>query len=239
MTIEHAGLPLIPDTDEICRYLGYRGNDPGPDIKDRIASVTDELNKGITPGFVYSCWPLYTDAGSAAGVPVIRFGPVTVQSDDLYKNLTGCSRIIVFAATLGPYPDRLQQRTAIKSMRDAVIVQACAAAMIESLCNQKNEELRQRQERDGWLLKPRFSPGYGDLPLSIQKDLLSLLDAPRNIGLTLTDSLMMVPTKSVTALIGLYPDNNAHNTEPEPGRCADNSGCTACLLRETCEYRRK
>ncbi len=242
MITGHVSLPVLPDTDEICRYLGYRGNDPGSAVKDRIRSITDELNEGITPGYVYSCYSLYIDSSPAgrdpAGTAYINFGPVSVKSTALYKNLEGCTRIIAFAATLGPYPDRLQQRISLKSMRDAVIVQACAAAMIEALCNRLNEELRQQQEKEGWLMKPRFSPGYGDLSLDVQKDLTILLDTPKNIGLTLTDSLMMVPTKSVTALIGLYSADSGSASEGLRNCSGDEAGCAACSMNETCGYRR-
>ncbi|MBR2121550.1 MAG: Vitamin B12 dependent methionine synthase activation subunit [Lachnospiraceae bacterium] len=242
MITGHVSLPIVPDTDEICRYLGYRGNDPDPAVKDRIRSVTDELNKGITPGFVYSCYPLNIGSSTAGADPVdtvcIRFGPVSARSAALYRNLEGCTRIIVFAATLGTYPDRLQQRISLKSMRDAMIVQACAAAMIEALCNQINEELRQQQEKEGWLMKPRFSPGYGDLSLAVQKDLIHLLDAPKNIGLTLTDSLMMVPTKSVTALIGLYAADSGTDPAGLKDRTENGSGCAVCSMNKTCGYSR-
>ena len=57
----------------------------------------------------------------------------------------------------------------------------------------------------GLAVRPRFSPGYGDLPLALQREVFAALDCPRRIGLTLSDSLLMSPTKSVTALIGAGP----------------------------------
>ena len=49
----------------------------------------------------------------------------------------------------------------------------------------------------------RFSPGYGDMPIEIQVDILQLLDASRRLGMVLTESNLMIPTKSITALIGM------------------------------------
>jgi cobalamin-dependent methionine synthase I len=52
-------------------------------------------------------------------------------------------------------------------------------------------------------LRPRFSPGYGDLPLELQTNLFKVLDCQHFIGLTLNDSMLMSPSKSVTAIVGL------------------------------------
>ena len=57
---------------------------------------------------------------------------------------------------------------------------------------------------EGVFLKPRFSPGYGDLPLSMQTDIFRVLDCPRKVGLTLNNSLLMSPSKSVTAIMGIH-----------------------------------
>ena len=58
--------------------------------------------------------------------------------------------------------------------------------------------------REGLHTKPRFSPGYGDFSLEHQRDFMRILDLENSLGLTLTGSLLLVPEKSVTAVIGLY-----------------------------------
>ena len=50
---------------------------------------------------------------------------------------------------------------------------------------------------------PPFSPGYGDWDLSHQGEVLDLLDATRRMGLSLTQAGMLVPEKSITALVGI------------------------------------
>ena len=80
--------------------------------------------------------------------------------------------------------------------------QAAGAALIEEVCDQAWEDLRRAGEAEGWHLRPRFSPGYGDFPLSCQRELLTLLRAPETIWLTAGESMLLLPTKSVTAVMG-------------------------------------
>ena len=83
------------------------------------------------------------------------------------------------------------------------MLQAIGAERIESLCNIFNTELATKMNSQDKKLAPRFSPGYGDLPLEIQSDIFRVLNCSTKIGLTLNKSLLMTPTKSVTAIIGI------------------------------------
>ena len=112
-------------------------------------------------------------------------------------------------------------------MSDAVLYQAIAAAMIETYCDTVNDALRQEAARAGLYCRPRFSPGYGDFRLEHQRDLCHLLDTPRKIGLTVTESCLLAPVKSVTAVIGL-------SSEPQP---CHRKGCEECGKTD-CAYRR-
>lgn len=131
---------------------------------------------------------------------VCDLGPIALPSGDLAKNLSGCSRAILFAATVGVGMDRLIHKYSHVAPAQALMMQAIGAERIEALCDAFCAE----QEREmGVSLRPRFSPGYGDLPLQHQRDIVTLLDTSRRIGLSLNDSLMMSPTKSVTAFAGI------------------------------------
>ncbi|MBP9988186.1 MAG: Vitamin B12 dependent methionine synthase activation subunit [Ruminococcus sp.] len=125
-------------------------------------------------------------------------GFVKTASSDLRKNLDGCRKIILFAATIGIEIDRLIAKYNRISPSKALIFQAIGAERIESLCDVFCNEVKEKYE-----IKPRYSPGYGDLSLEIQKKIFDVLDCPRKIGLTLNDSLLMSPSKSVTAIIGV------------------------------------
>lgn len=123
------------------------------------------------------------------------FGDFTVESRDLAQHLKGCKRVIVFAATVGVGIDRLIAKYSRLSPARAVIFQAIGAQRIEALCDAFCAEFASA--------RPRFSPGYGDLPLNSQRDIFALLGCEKNLGITLNDSLLMSPTKSVTAFLGL------------------------------------
>ena len=112
--------------------------------------------------------------------------------------LNGCDRAILFAATLGAGVDRLLMQAALRSPAHQYIADAVASALIEALCDRAETDLCGPHPHTH-----RFSPGYGDLPLTLQPALLNLLNAHRQIGVALTDSLLMTPTKSVTAILGL------------------------------------
>ncbi len=192
-------IPVVrPSISAVCRYLKTPRGDRSVEEKIRIAA--DYLS-------------LYAK-GSVCAIQV----PVTVQQDQviaatlrlestaLANHLRGCKTAVIFAATLGMEVDRYLQRTGVRSQADALIVDACATAMIEEVCNTFCASLEHRLPplaQGHYAFRSRFSPGYGGLGLECQSDLLALLDANRKIGLTLTDSLLMVPTKSVSAIVGI------------------------------------
>jgi cobalamin-dependent methionine synthase I len=131
----------------------------------------------------------------------IDFGAFKVNSEKLTINLKNCESAIIFGATLGTDIDRIIMKYGKLSPTKALFFQAIGATMIEALCDEFCNEIKNDLNVN---LKPRFSPGYGDLDLSCQKSIFKLLNCSKNIGLTLNDSLLMSPTKSVTAFVGIY-----------------------------------
>ncbi len=135
---------------------------------------------------------------------ICDFELFSLCSSKLSANLSGCSRVILFAATIGVEIDRLISKYSRLSPAKALMLQAIGAERIEALCDAFCDDLKS-QLRTG--LKPRFSPGYGDLPLEAQKDIFSVLDCSRQLGISLNSSLLISPSKSVTAFVGLCPKN--------------------------------
>lgn len=157
----------------------------------------EECQKEAAEKLMYKvCWGRFPV--SIAG-DRLDFGFGEVESADLRKNLDGCEEVIIFAATVGLEIDRLIRRYTRLSPAKALFFQAIGAERIESLCDAVNAEWKEEYQT----LRPRFSPGYGDLSLEMQKDIFRVLDCPRKIGLTLNESLLMSPSKSVTAIIGI------------------------------------
>ncbi len=209
-------------TREAVRYLGYGKNAADDQTMALIADSFENLRSVSRPKSVYRIFDLMH-----TGSDRIEFGGMEVESRNLSKNLKGCGEIVLFGATLGIGVDRYISRASLTDMARAVVLQACAAALLEEYCDSCQEQIAQEQKREGKYLRPRFSPGYGDFSISYQEQLVRILDCAKKIGLTLTDSMMMTPTKSVTAVIGV-------STVKEP---CHRSGCEACEKKD-CAYRR-
>ena len=218
-----------PDLREITRYLGYYGVTPDESMMREIDQCINELEKVITPRFVYDRFGLLQkEEGDGS---VLSFGGIETGSRDLARNLKGCTEVYIMAVTLGPGPDRLVRRASVGRMSRALIYQAAAAAMTEAWCDEINERIRREAAKDGLYTRPRFSPGYGDLPLSLQAQISGILNMPKEIGVSLTESYLMTPSKSVTALIGVSPE------PASPGRGSPEAGkCGSCAAAESCPY---
>lgn len=215
-------MALDVDRREVCRYLGLRGAEPDAATAAQIEAAIAALEAAVEPREISRRFAIRRIDGDALEIDGLR-----IDSRALSKNLSGCEEVFLMAATLGIAPDRLIARAqASGEMGRAMALQAAAAAMIETWCDAVNARLRDEAAREGLSLRPRFSPGYGDFPLACQPGIFQLLGVQKRIGVALTDSLLMIPTKSVTAVIGLSPD-----ARPCP------AGCDACGRRE-CAYRR-
>ena len=130
------------------------------------------------------------------------------------------------ALTLPGTLAEMQRAWSARDMARAAVLDACGSAWTEAACDAAEEEIRSRFP--GMYLTDRFSPGYGDLPLSLQADFLRATDAGRKLGITANESFLMLPSKSVTAVIGLAD-------RPQGAKIR---GCAYCGMRENCEYRR-
>jgi hypothetical protein len=129
-----------------------------------------------------------------------------VKSHSLALCLGECSEIIVFGATVGSGIDRLISKYSIISPSTAVMLQALGSERVEALCDSFCREMAEKYD-----LRPRFSPGYGDLPLHIQRDIFDALRLTQNLGINLNDNLFMTPTKSVTAIVGIKRGKNENS----------------------------
>lgn len=206
--------------DEIIRYMGSRSAGASEMVlaEAAVEACRDKLQ-------YKACYGVFSIAVSERDV---SFPFMKVQSRALAKNLCGCDCAVLFAATVGLWPDRLVMRTVRTEPSKALAVQAFGAERIEALCDVLQEALRCEFKAQGFALRPRFSPGYGDFDIAAQRDIFRVLDCSRKIGLTLNDSMLMSPSKSVTAVIGLSRGEAATPLV----RCAV---CT----QQNCAYRRE
>lgn len=209
-------------TKEAVRYLGYGRHAVDDQTLALVDSSFEELDRIVKERIVYRIFGL-----EVSGEEQIKIEQLEIVSKNLAKNLRGCSQIVMLGATLGIEVDMLMKRYSLTQMSKAVVMQACAAAMLEEYLDEWQENLADKMRNDGYYLRPRFSPGYGDFSILHQGDILRMLDSAKKIGLTMTDSSMLTPTKSVTAVIGLSKEEVPCHIK----------GCEACE-KVDCIYRR-
>ena len=197
---------------EAVRYLGGAGVQMNAEMERLMDVCEAQLRGAAQPKVVWKRIDLPCEALTAG--------------EDIVRHLSGCTQAVLLGATLGAAVDRLIRVAQIRDMAQAVVLDSMASVAVEQVCTQA-DALLARQFPDMYMTF-RFSPGYGDYPITLQADFLRLLDAPRKIGLTATEHYLLTPAKSVTAIAGL---------SPEPIE-KQRRGCAVCSLRNTCQYRK-
>ena len=124
----------------------------------------------------------------------IDFGFAKTKSNSLVKYINKREKVVIFVATIGHKMDRLIAKYSKLAPSKALVMQAIGTAYIEALCDCFNMEVSNNTRR--------FSPGYGDLSLEFQKDIFKVLSTDK-IGVSLNNSLLMSPSKTVSAIISL------------------------------------
>lgn len=212
------------DKQEVLRYLGAGGS--GQALDRWISQAWGEIVSVARPKYTSRLVTVETQ-----GTAVV-LGGARVESQSLAQHLRGCREAFLFACTLGPGVDMLIKRHAVSDMALAPVLQACSAAYIEAYADKAQKGLEEGYARKhGLYLRPRYSPGYGDFPLTSQRFMSAALDMPKKLGVSLTGDCMMVPFKSITAVIGLTQDA----TQCHIHRCM---ACTAsnCPFRKETHY---
>lgn len=207
------------DRAEVFRYMRTDRAKVDAVLESRLAAVETQVLAAVRPA---AYWQLVKVEGCANAY---RVGPLELASRNLYRELVSCPHAFLFCATLGAGVDALLRQTACMSAADLVMVQAVAAALIETYCDECETRMAAEVAAAGETLRMRFSPGYGDLPLATQKPLLAALDAQRRAGITLSETFLMMPSKSVSAIIGAGPAGGARSRS-----------CQRCG-KQDCEFR--
>ena len=208
------------DRREALRYLAIARPDAGS--VEAIEPVAAALEEALTPRFTFAAFPVrHTPEGEALE------GAGLVLPGEMAKTmLKECSHAVLLLCTLGAEFEARLRAVSARDMAQAAMLDACGSAYVEAGCFDAETAIAARFHDK--FLTDRFSPGYGDLPLALQPKLCAALDSQRRLGVTVTESLLMVPMKTVSAVIGLADT-------PQPARVR---GCAFCARRETCEFRK-
>ena len=181
---------------EILRYLRTSSKTDDERLLALIDSCCDEVNRYVKPKTLHRIFDCKVTDDS------LIIGDTVFSSKRLADTIKGCSRVCIFGATLGTECDRMLRTYSATDIAKTAVLQACLASKIEKVCDGLEDKLREQ----GMTLRQRYSPGYFDLDIKENKKIFDLLELTKRIGLTLTDTCQMVPTKSVTAIIGIEND---------------------------------
>ena len=186
----------IVDVRETLRYAGVRkaSHDMVLLVEDCQKAAAEVLDFRVC----YAEFPMTIGYDST-----VDFGFARMRSIALAEHLQGCDRAVVFAATVGLGLDRLIAKAAPKTPSRALLLDAVGVERIEALCEAFCADLAAQGKERGDRVTRRFSPGYGDLSLIHQRNIARVLDTARHIGVSLNESCLMSPSKSVTAIVGL------------------------------------
>ena len=181
---------IILDTNETAARLQSKDD---MHTNETVRECLDELMSVIQCKYSFVRVPVaYTDDN------VLNFGFGNVKSKALCANLKGAREVFVFAVTIGIGVDRLLVKLSRMSQSKHFITDALASAAAEAACDIVDSNIKGNLK-----CRPRFSPGYGDLPIEIQPNVLEMVNAQRLLGITLSKSYLMTPMKSITAIMGI------------------------------------
>ena len=226
--IDAAHHPRI-DRAEMLRYLGYGGQQIEPELSRRIELVVERLELDIEPRGVRRVFAIDATGVDEQGEPCIRLVGTNVElrGRDIYRHLKDARFAALMACTLGMDAERRLRTTGAQQPLEGAVLDAACSAYVEAAVEQMDQQVKAAAAAHGLAGNWRFSPGYGDFPIAHQRDFSRLLDTPRKIGLTVTESCLLAPIKSVTAVIGL-------SETPQP---CHRKGCEECGKTD-CAYRR-
>ncbi|MDO5650149.1 MAG: vitamin B12 dependent-methionine synthase activation domain-containing protein, partial [Gallicola sp.] len=154
---------------------------------------------------------------------------LVLKGESIKKLLESCQSVVLFATTLGRDIETLLSRYSKSNISKAILADSVASAAIEDICEEIEYEIKVEKSKESLYLTDRFSPGYGDMDISQSAEICKVLDTERKIGLTTSNTGIMIPRKSVNAIIGISKENQSFRAR----------GCGNCMMRPHCEFRKK
>lgn len=210
------------DFNEALRYMGCKSGVADDYTMNLLSECERLVINSSVPRYRYGVFDIQDTENSIE----VKGTKLLLTGKDIKRHLNNCYGIVLMCATLSGKIDALIRKAQLEDMSKAIVINSLASVAIEQVCNKAENEIYNAL---GDCYKTwRYSPGYGDLPITLQRDILTVLDAPRKIGLCTSESMTLTPIKSVTAIIGLS------HTPVSPAK----RGCLSCNLKNTCQYRK-
>lgn len=212
------------DKLEVLRYLGYSNQVIDKDLHELIDKLIESVQDRVC---AKTCLSLYDLDKQDRGI-LLRNTSLVLTGNDIKKCLEKCDKVYLLAVTLGFEMEKLINESKVFGVLNSVILDSIATAYVEQVCDKIEDEIYNECRNLNKGISFRYSPGYGDLPLNIQSDFIKVLDATRRIGLSVSSSDILIPRKSVTAIIGIK--NNCTDR--------DKHECINCCNYDTCRFRK-
>lgn len=230
------------DRAEALRYLGYRGQELTDDLAGRIDGVIARVERDLRPDGIFAVFPVRRagedgtgkrDAARDGAVPRVELegANVVLEGASIVEHLHGAREVALMAVTLGARSEQELRRLSALDPLDALLYDAACSSYVEAAADALEDQVVSAALERGLVTNFRFSPGYGDLPLEAQPAIVRALRADVRLGLTVLPTNLLLPTKSVTAVVGLF--------DAAPPQADRGVPCAACQLRATCEMRKR
>jgi len=213
--------------NEVLRYLEYKGQKISYDLKKTIDECIKITKEKINPRYILRVYPILRENSNRDEIH-IKGSNLKLKSKDLYNLLDNCNECIIMIATLGMDIEKEIKKYSYLELTKSIIIDACATTAIEEACDLIQNNIEEELKNQGKYITMRYSPGYGDLSIEVNKEIINLLNSQKEIGLTITESGIMIPRKSVVAIIGITP--NIVNKV--------NKSCLNCSNQMTCKYKK-
>lgn len=227
---------------EALRYMGYGNNEADEKVLAILDECEQEIIKCAKPRYVYRKFDIefkdnsgdadacdFLDNQNVCSHNPIRICGANIElpGNSIKRHLKGCKSVVFMAVTISEDIDRILRIAKVNDMVKAVVMDSLASVAVEQACDKTEQIIK--EDFPGLYQTFRFGVGYGDLPIELQKDFLNVLNAQKLIGLNVTQSCVLVPTKSVTAIIGL-----SENEIKGQAR-----GCQTCNMSKRCRFRKE
>ena len=219
--IDKQNIDFTISKDEVLRYLGYKNTVVDNETQKMLELCIDEIRKIAEMKYTFD---IFYIEGKSNRI-TLKDSIIELTGKDISEHLKSSKKCAVMAATLGIEVDRRIKYYSLTDLTKGVIFDACATTLIEALCDYVEDEIKAIAAIEDYNITSRYSPGYGDLNLNIQGKVLNTLNTQKHMGLTVTDSSILLPRKSVTAFIG-FTEEKTYSTK----KCRD------CNLYSSCNY---